>query len=69
MFFYFQRKIAIDEGGIPFKGNSRHRSYIPSKPNPNCLEYYVAVDSNYFPTHLIWEKPTLTTTNLEDQTQ
>ena len=56
--FYFSRNIAIDEGGIPYKGNSPHRSYIPSKPNPNCLEYYVSVDENYFPTCLRWETPT-----------
>ena len=35
-----------------------YRSYIPSKPNPNCLEYYVSVDENYFPTCLRWETPT-----------
>ena len=48
----------MDEGGIPYKGNSKHRSYIPSKPNPNCIEYYMAVDASYFITRILWETPT-----------
>ena len=57
-FLHF-RYITIDEGGVPFLGDSDQRSYIPSKPHPNCIEYFVAVDMYYYVVRLLWDKPTL----------
>ena len=56
-FIYF-RNIAIDEGGVPYKVRSFQKSYIKGKPHPDCLEYYMAVDSKRYIVHILWEKPT-----------
>jgi hypothetical protein len=33
------------------------RSFVPGKPSPNCLEYMMLCDKDYFGYFLVWEKP------------
>ena len=57
--FHFScRYVSIDEGGFPFYGNSAHRSYIPGKPSPNCLEFICSVDRIVSLTYVQWGKAT-----------
>ena len=40
-----KRELALDEGGCPFKGRLKFRTYCPNKPNRYCIKTYQLCES------------------------
>ena len=40
-----KRELALDEGGCPFKGRLKFKTYCPSKPNRYCIKTYQLCES------------------------
>jgi hypothetical protein len=71
---FLNRKIAIDEHGLPSWADGLYCHYTPGKPHPYVYEFFVAVDSNGFAFHIVWppdttakyEPSTITTCQMTD---